>query len=65
MEPAFSTITVQDANGRRVDKGDGHVDQSNATLLEVSLPPLPSGTYRVIWNVVAIDRTEPWGTTSS
>ena len=55
LEPVFCTITVQDASGKRIDKGDGHVNPSDATLLEVSLPLLPSGTYRVIWNVVARD----------
>ncbi len=36
------------------------VAPSDAMLLEVSLPPLSPGIYRVIWNVVARDghRTE-------
>jgi methionine-rich copper-binding protein CopC len=55
LEPVFSTISVQDVSGKRVDKKNGHVDPSNATLLEVSVPPLPPGTYHVIWNVVARD----------
>ena len=55
VEPAFSKIRVQDENGQQVDKGDGHIDSSDATLLEVSLPSLPPGTYRVIWSVVARD----------
>ena len=60
IEPVFSTLRVQDASGKQVDSGDGHVDPSDPTLLEVSLPPLPAGTYRVIWSVVARDghRTE-------
>lgn len=55
LEPLFSTIVVQDASGKKVDKGDGHVDPSDPALLEISLPPLPPGTYRVIWSVVARD----------
>ena len=55
LEPAFSTIAVLDANGKKVDKGDGRVNASDATLLETSLPPLPSGVYRVVWNVIARD----------
>ncbi len=55
LEPLFSTIVVHDAKGTTVDKGDGHVDSSDSTLLEVNLPPLQSGTYRVLWNVVARD----------
>jgi copper resistance protein C len=60
LEPAFSSIHVQDASGQKADAGDGHVDPADPTLLEVSLTPLHSGTYRVIWSVVARDghRTE-------
>jgi methionine-rich copper-binding protein CopC len=61
LEPLFSTIFVQDAGGKKVDKGDGHVDPSDPTLLEVSLPPLPPGTYRVFWNVVARDTHRTMG----
>ena len=60
LEPAFSILRVQNASGQQVDKGDARVDSADATLLEVSLPPLSPGTYRVLWNVVARDghRTE-------
>ncbi len=55
LEPAFSTIMVHNMDGRMVSKGDGRVDPSDPTLLEVSLPKLAPGTYLVIWNVVARD----------
>lgn len=55
LEPAFSSIMVHIADGAMVDKRDGHVDPSDPTLLEISVPPLPSGTYRVYWSVVARD----------
>ena len=60
LEPIFSTITVLNAKRERVDKGDGRVNPSDSTILEVSLPPLPPGNYRVFWSVVARDghRTE-------
>ena len=60
LEPIFSTITVMNAARGRVDKGDGRVNPSDSTILEVSLPPLPPGNYRVFWSVVARDghRTE-------
>jgi len=60
LEPVFSRIAVMDAHDRRVDNRDGHVNPSDRTILEVSLPPLPPGTYRVFWSVVARDghRTE-------
>jgi methionine-rich copper-binding protein CopC len=55
LEPAFSTMMVHSANNVMVDKGDSRVDQADPKLLEVSVPRLPPGTYRVIWNVVARD----------
>src|ERR1700757_753335 len=60
IEPVFSTIRVEDGDGRRVDSGDARVNPKDNTLLEVSLPALPSGRYRVVWSVVARDghRTE-------
>jgi methionine-rich copper-binding protein CopC len=55
LEPAFSSIMVHSADGKMMDKRDGRVNPSDPTLLEVSVPKLPPGTYRVIWNVVARD----------
>lgn len=55
LEPAFSTIMVHNANNEMVDKRDGRVDPSDPSLLQVDLPKLPPGTYRVMWNVVARD----------
>jgi methionine-rich copper-binding protein CopC len=60
IEPVFSKLRVEDSDRRQVDKGDSRVDAADGTLLEVGLPPLPSGRYRVYWTVVARDghRTE-------
>ena len=60
LEPACSTLTVSDATGERVDRGDGAVEPTNRRLLQVSLPTLAPGTYRVRWRVLAVDghRTE-------
>lgn len=55
LEPAFSTLRVQNGSGRPVDQGDARVAASDATLLQVSLPPLFPGTYRVLWSVVGRD----------
>jgi copper resistance protein C len=55
LEPAFSTLSVLDKAGKVVDNKDGRVNASDATILEATLPRLASGTYRVIWNVVARD----------
>jgi methionine-rich copper-binding protein CopC len=60
IEPVFSTVQVEDADGKRVDQGDAHVDAADGKLLEVSVPSLSAGAYQVVWSVVARDghRTE-------
>ena len=60
LEPVFSTIRVEDGDGHRVDAGDSRVNPKDNTLLEVSLPALPTGRYLVFWRAVARDghRTE-------
>jgi len=55
VEPLFATIRVENRDGRRVDKGDARVSASDHRLLEVRLPPLPRGRYRVLWSVIARD----------
>jgi copper resistance protein C len=55
LEPTFSAVTVTDATGRRIDRGDSHVDPRNRRLLHVALPPLVPGVYRVAWSVLAVD----------
>jgi len=60
IEPVFSKLRVEDADRRQVDRGNARVDPADGTLLEVGLPPLPPGRYKVYWSVVARDghRTE-------
>jgi len=55
LEPAFSTIRVLDQANQRRDKGDAKVDPRDATALQVSLPPLAPGRYRVEWRVLSVD----------
>ncbi len=55
LEPAFSSAQVVNQAGQRVDKGDSQVDPSSPALLRTSLPPLPAGTYKVIWRVLSVD----------
>jgi copper resistance protein C len=55
LEPAYSSVRVINDRGERVDRRDGHVDRANPTLLRATLPTLPSGTYQVLWRVLAID----------
>jgi methionine-rich copper-binding protein CopC len=60
IEPVFSTMRVEDGDKRRVDRDDPRVSPDDRTLLEVSLPSLAPGRYRVFWSVVSRDghRTE-------
>jgi copper resistance protein C len=55
LEPAFSSVAVFDADGRQVDDRRPKVDAADATTLRVTLPPLPSGRYRVSWRVLSVD----------
>ena len=55
LEPAFSTLRVFDQGGKEIDKGDKRIDSSDRTIMRVSMPPLPSGTYRVVWRALSVD----------
>src|ERR1700730_8564188 len=52
LEAAFSTITVTNAAGQRVDTGKARVSGSQMT---VSLRSGGSGTYHVTWRVLSVD----------
>jgi methionine-rich copper-binding protein CopC len=62
LEPAFSKIQVFDASGKEVDKKDIKIDSADKTLMTVSLPSLPAGTYKVKWSAVAVDTHHTNGT---
>jgi methionine-rich copper-binding protein CopC len=62
LEPAFSGIEVDDANGARVDDGKVTLDPNDATSLSVGLKPLGPGTYTVRWHVVSVDTHRTEGT---
>ena len=55
LEPAFSSVRVVNGAGEQVDKGDVQVDPTSPKQLRVTLPPLPPGTYKVIWRVLSVD----------
>jgi methionine-rich copper-binding protein CopC len=55
LEPAFSTVKVLDRGGTQVDKQDKQVDRANPALLQVSLPKLAPGKYRVVWRALSVD----------
>jgi len=64
IEPMFAAISVEDRDRRRVDKGNGRVSSRDPRLLEVELPPLTPGRYRVSWSVIARDGHQREGTFS-
>ena len=55
LEPAYSTIRVEDDNGAQVDRQDSHVDPSNSHVLRATLQLLEHGAYSVIWRVLSVD----------
>jgi methionine-rich copper-binding protein CopC len=62
IEPAFSTATVTNAAGQRVDRGNPHVPSGHPAELDVGLKPLPNGTYTVHWHVISVDTHMTEGT---
>jgi methionine-rich copper-binding protein CopC len=52
LEPAFSSITVSNAAGERVDSGKTRVSGSQ---MSVTLRAGGPGTYRVNWRVLSVD----------
>jgi copper resistance protein C len=52
LEPAFSSITVTNPSGQRVDTGKTRV---SGNQMSVSLRSGGAGTYRVNWRVLSVD----------
>jgi methionine-rich copper-binding protein CopC len=55
VEPLFLELRVEADDKRRVDKSDARLNPNDNTLVEVGLPRLPPGRYRVFWSVIARD----------
>ena len=62
LEPAYSSVRVVNEQGVQVDRRDSRVDRDNPALLRATLPPLPPGTYKVLWRVLSIDADVTEGT---
>jgi copper resistance protein C len=52
LEPAFSTVTVTNSAGQRVDTGKPRV---SGNQMSISLRPAGTGTYHVTWHVLSVD----------
>lgn len=55
IEAALSRLNVLDAQGKQVNTAKAHVTDSNHKSLEVALPKLSPGQYKVQWVAVADD----------
>ena len=55
LEPAFSSVTVTDASGQRVDLGNARSLPGHADELQIGVKPLPPGSYTVTWRVLSVD----------
>jgi copper resistance protein C len=52
LEPAFSTMTVTDSSGQRVEVGKPSI---SGNVMRVPLRAVKAGTYRVAWHVLSVD----------
>jgi copper resistance protein C len=55
LEPAYSTLRVNNGEGVQVDRHDAHIDASDPLLLRASLDPLDPGSYTVTWRALSLD----------
>jgi copper resistance protein C len=54
VEPLFSTIALEDAQGTAVALPKPHAEDGGRTLV-VTVPPLRPGTYTVHWHATSVD----------
>jgi len=52
LETAFSTVSVTDPNGQRVDAGKPRI---SGNQMSVALKAAGKGVYRVTWRVLSVD----------
>ena len=55
LEATFSSAHLLDGERRRVEGAEGKVDGANPALLRMTLPPLGTGRYTIVYRVVSID----------
>ncbi|MCC7360231.1 MAG: copper resistance protein CopC/CopD [Anaerolineales bacterium] len=67
IEPAYAHLSVYNAAGTRVDRLDAQYvpgfgpAATGAAGIVASLPPLPTGSYVVVWRVIAVSDGHPVG----
>jgi len=55
VEPGFSSFSVTDGQGNRVDTGSIRTDPADATHLLAGVHKLAPGTYKVVWHATSVD----------
>lgn len=55
VERVFAKLRVENEKQQQVDKGNARVNPGDARIIEVELPAIPPGNYRVLWSVIARD----------
>ena len=55
IEPAFSSISVADGQGKSMSANKATVDAANPAVLRLAMPALATGTYTVNWAVAGHD----------
>lgn len=53
--PPLCTIRVLAPNGTQLDRGDVRPDDADPAVLQVSVPALAPGVYKVVWRAVSQD----------
>jgi copper transport protein len=53
LEPSFSSASVLNAEGLRVDNNDANIDPANPARMTLTLRPFADGVYTVIWNALS------------
>ena len=61
LEPAFSSITVRNAAGQRIDVGKTRV---SGNVMRASLKAIGAGRYQVNWRVLSVDTHRTQGSFS-
>jgi methionine-rich copper-binding protein CopC len=61
LEPAFSSATITDTSGQRVDAGEPSI---SGNMMRVPLRQIGAGSYRVTWRVLSVDTHVTEGTFS-
>ena len=55
LEARFSSLTVIDSGGKRVDRGDVAVDNEDPKRILVGVKPLIPGQYKIRFRVLSVD----------